>query len=404
MHDGKGGVLATKVLIVTSSFFPKIDGSTRCVYDHARKLAERKNDVYLVTRSIKSEKENLQEMGSRRSELFDGIKVFRTSIPLASSMGVLDTSKIRLLLEQILIVLLLQRKMHFDVIHVHGFSACFAAIPCKLLYRIPLILTTHGSELLWPRSVRWKDPIDLRLGLVFEKLSLIFCDAIVAQSLGVKQYLLQFYGKRFSKRIRIIHTGVDHLKFKASEWPGKDSKAQILFAGALSEVKGLTLLMDAFAQVHSIIPASELVLVGTGPSADRYKSYAKKLGLQDCIQFIGAVRDDSRMIQLYQNSDVVVLPSNVGGPISCTILEGLSSGRPVISTNVPGGIPDVINSEVGALIERNDLKGLTTALVKLLKDREYAMKIGSNARAAVERYYTLDSMIDRLETLYEGFE
>ena len=391
-----------KILIVSSSFFPKIDGSTRCVYDHARKLTERREDVYLVTRGVKSEKENLQKMGSKRYELFDGIKIFRTSLPLQSSTGV-NLAKIRLALEQILLILSLQRKVHFDVIHAHGFSALFAALPCKFFYRIPIVLTTHGTELLWPASVRWKSPFEVRLSLAFEKLELYFCDVIVAQSQGVRRYMLEFYGKRFANKIRIVHTGVDHTKFKPQNITRKNPGPQILFAGTLSEIKGVTLLIDAFARVHQVVSSSELILVGTGPSTDRYKAYVRKLGLQDSVRFVGAVRDDSRMNEFYANSDVVVLPSNVGGPISCTILEGLSSGRPVISTNVPGGIPDIINSDVGALIERDDLDGLTTSLLKLLEDREHAVKIGRNARAAVENYYTLDSMVDRLEILYRGF-
>jgi len=46
-----------KILLVSSSFYPKIDGSTRCVYDHARKLAQRGNEVYLVTRGIAGSKQ-----------------------------------------------------------------------------------------------------------------------------------------------------------------------------------------------------------------------------------------------------------------------------------------------------------------------------------------------------------
>ena len=389
--------LLMKVLLVSSSFFPKIDGSTRCVYEHARKLAERKEEVYLVTRGVKTENADLKT--SKRYELFEGFRIFRTSIALQSSTG-LNLVKVRLALEQILLILSLQRKVHFDVIHAHGFSACFAAIPCKFLYRVPLVLTTHGTELLWPKWVRWKNPVELRLSMPFEKLALNICDAVIAQSVGVRKYMLEFYGKSFSGRIRLIQTGVDHVKFSPEK--KQISRPGILFAGALSEIKGLTLLIDAFARVHQRIPSAQLALAGSGPSLNRYKSYVSKLGLEDSVNFLGAVRDDSKMVELYRNSDVVVLPSNVGGPISCTILEGLSSGRPVISTNVPGGIPDVINSDVGALIERNDLEGLTSALLKLLEHSEYAMRIGKNAREAVVKYYTLDLMIDKLQDLYRS--
>ena len=81
-------------------------------------------------------------------------------------------------------------------------------------------------------------------------------------------------------------------------------------------------------------------------------------------------------------------------------MKGLAAVAPVISTNVPGGIPDIVNGNVGALIESGDTKQLATELLKLLSDQDYLKKIGSNARASVEENYTLDSMIDKLTLLY----
>jgi len=388
-----------KILLASSSFFPKVDGSTRCVYDHARKIAERGDLIYLVTRGVRIKEAG--PFGTNQYEELDGIKIVRTKVSLRSSTG-LNLDKIRLAIEQITQILRLERKIKFDVIHVHGFSALYAALPCKFLYRVPLIITTHGTELLWPKWVRWKNPVEVRLGLVLERLALNFCDVIIAQSEGVKKYMIEFYGKQISSKIRLVHTGVDHVKFSPSAMHNTDHK--ILFVGALSEVKGVSSLIDAFSRVHQKIPDAELILAGSGPSTQRYKTQVERLNLQKSVRFLGAVRDDSIMIGLYRDSDVVVLPSNVGGPISCTILEGLSSGRPVISTNVPGGIPDVINSDVGALIERQDTDQLTAELLKLLSNENYLKRTGLNARAKVERNYTLDSMIDKLMRLYQEFK
>lgn len=389
-----------RVMIVSSSFLPKVDGSTRCVYDHSRKLAEREESVYLVTRGVTS-KDGSNSVHAKRFEEFEGIKIVRTKASPSSSTN-LNLDKGRLLVEQILLILGLQRKLKFDLIHVHGFSALYAAIPCKLVYRVPILITTHGSELLWPSWVRWKNPAEVRLGLLFEKIALNFCDIIIAQSQGVRDYMVKFYGRRIESKIMLVHTGVDHQKFS----PQKKfmSNPCVLFVGALSEVKGVSCLINAFARVHEKISDSILVLAGSGPAMQTYKDKVMRLGLGGSVRFTGAIRDDRIMMELYRDADVVVLPSNVGGPISCTILEGLSSGRPVISTNVPGGIPDVIDQNVGALIEAQDTDQLTVELLKLLTDRTYLEKIGSNARKKVEENYTLDSMIDRLYVIYRGIE
>jgi glycosyltransferase involved in cell wall biosynthesis len=389
-----------RILIVSSSFFPKIDGSTRCVYDHARKLVAKGHTVCLVTRAVKlnGKKEGDGSFGSNRQEILEGIRIYRSGVSLRSSTN-WGFEKLRLALEQILIILGLQRRMSFNVIHVHGYSACYAAILCKFIFRIPLVITTHGTEFLWPRSVRWKSPFELKVGLIFEKMALNFCDVVIAQSLGVKKYMLKLYGQQISKKIRIIPTGVDHEKFRPYE--KNSSEPQILFAGALSEIKGVSCLIKAFSKLQKVSPDARLVLIGSGASVDRYKNMVKQMGLERNVDFLGPVRDDLEMIEHYKNSDVVVLPSNVGGPISCTILEGLSSGRPVISTNVPGGIPDIVNSEVGALIEREDVDTLANELIKFISDEDYKKQIGVNARRQVEQLYTLDFMVKELEKLYK---
>ena len=376
-----------KVLVVSSSFFPKIDGSTRCVYDHTRKLAEGGNEVYLVTRGIP---------GTRQEEMFEGIHVRRSSY---SFRGGPLPSRIRLMLEQMLMIIMLQRKERFSVIHVHGFTAGLAALPSRFMFGVPIIITTHGTPLLWPREMWWKSAREVKLTLTFERYVLNHCDVVIAQSEGVKNYMLRIYGNQIEGKIRIVHTGVDHLKFNVP--PKVNGALQILFVGALSEIKGLTGLIDAFSTIHAQVPTTRLVLVGSGPRASHYKEYVEGLNLKGSVQFCGPVRDDARLLELYRQSDIVVLPSNVGGPISCTILEGLSCGRAVISTDVPGGIPDVLGNGVGILVEPENRVQLENALRGLVTEPDRMKAFQANARRAVEERYTLDSMIDELTTLYK---
>ncbi|MDA4117655.1 MAG: glycosyltransferase family 4 protein [Thaumarchaeota archaeon] len=375
-----------KILIVSSSFYPKIDGSTRCVFDHARKLAERGHLVYLVTRGVE---------GTPREELFYGIRVVRTSVNFRSGSFF---NKAGLVSEEMLTILRLQRKHHFDVVHVHGCAAGFAAIPAKYLFGVPLFITTHGTELLWPRELWWKPSREVGLGLLFERFVLGRANVVIAQSPGVRRYMLKIYGDSISGKIRLVHTGVDHRKFVPPPMNGQTK--QVLFVGALSEIKGVRCLLNAFGQVHREVPEARLVLVGSGPMANEYKELVRETDLNGSVEFQGPVRDDGRLLRLYGASDIVVLPSNVGGPISCTILEGLSCGRAVISTNVPGGIPDVLSDGAGLLMERGDEAALAAYLRRLMNDKEYLVTLEHNARAAVEERYTLDSMVEKLEALY----
>jgi len=377
-----------KILIVSSSFFPKIDGSTRCVYDHARKLVQRGNVVNLVTRGVP---------GARRRETFEGIQITRSSY---SFRGGMLLQRMRLLVEQMLIIVLLQRKERFKVIHVHGFTAGLAALPSKYLFRVPVVITTHGTELLWPKAVWWKSEREIKLTLIFERFVLNRCDVVVAQSPGVKDYMVRIYGKSLARKMRIVPTGVDHERFKPSA--STNGERQILFVGALSEIKGVTCLLKAFAIAHERVPGAKLVLVGSGPKAPEYKTRVREMGLDGAVRFLGPVRDDARLVSLYDGSDIVVLPSNVGGPVSCTVMEGLSCGRAVISTDLPGGLHDVLAGGAGILMRPEDVKGLATELEKLLLDPGYLHGLQTRARQEVEAKYTLDSMTDSLTALYAG--
>jgi len=304
------------------------------------------------------------------------------------------------MLEQMLMIILLQRKERFSVIHVHGFTAGLASLPARYLFGTPVVITTHGTELLWPKELWWKSQGEIKLTLLFERFVLKRCDVIIAQSPGVKDYMVRIYGKGIAEKVRIIPTGVDHEKFKPSV--KMNDGRQILFVGALSEIKGVTCLLKAFGVAHEKIPGARLVLVGSGPRAPEYKERVKEMGLDGAVEFKGPVRDDARLVSMYDDSDIVVLPSNVGGPVSCTVMEGLSCGRAVISTDLPGGLHDVLTGGVGILMHPEDDVGLAAEFEKLLLDPSYLHPLQTRARQEVEARYTLDSMADSLSALYAG--
>ena len=356
------------------------------MYDHARKLVQRGNAVSLVTRGVP---------GAKRLEVLDGIRITRSSYSYRRSVL---ASRIRLMLEQMLIIISLERRERFRVIHAHGFTAGLASLPAKYLFGTPVVITTHGTELLWPKELWWKSLREVELTLLFERFVLSHCDVIIAQSPGVKDYMVKIYGQGIAGRMQIVPTGVDHEKFKPSA--KSNDKPQILFVGALSEIKGVTCLLKAFAIAHEKIPDAKLVLVGSGPNAPMYKKLASELGLDGAVQFQGPVRDDVRLVSLYDASDIVVLPSNVGGPVSCTVLEGLSCGRAVISTDLPGGLHDVLIGGAGILMHPEDKGGLAAELEKLMLDSSYLHDLQTRAREEVVSKYTLDSMADSLTNLY----
>ena len=84
---------------------------------------------------------------SKQDEEFEGIHVRRSAYTFR---GGTFLNKVRLMLEQMLMIITLQRQEHFSVIHVHGFTSGLAALPCKYLFGVPVVITTHGRSCSGP--------------------------------------------------------------------------------------------------------------------------------------------------------------------------------------------------------------------------------------------------------------
>ena len=306
--------------------------------------------------------------------------------------------KTRLITEQMLAIMRLYRSNKFEIMHAHGFAAALSALPCKFIFRVPIVITTHGSEMLWPKETRWVRPAELRLTLRFDSLIMRMCDLIIAQSKGVKKYMVAFYGRAIETKVKLVPTGLDEKKFSVPTKAFADS--QVLFVGALSEIKGVTCLLNAFSKVHEKHPDAKLVLVGGGPATQHYKELAEVLGLERSVDFAGVIRDDNRLLEFYAASDILALPSTVGAPIPVTILEAMSCGKAVVSTNTLGSIPDILTRDVGIIIEPGDTDQLAREIERLIIDKELQRNLGQNAREAIVKFYTLDIMIDKLLYYY----
>jgi glycosyltransferase involved in cell wall biosynthesis len=83
------------------------------------------------------------------------------------------------------------------------------------------------------------------------------------------------------------------------------------------------------------------------------------------------------------------------------LLEAMSVGTPVVATAVDG-IPELIPEEMfGLLVPPNDAAALAMALERILDDPVLALSIADAARERVLQEFTIDGMVDRVESLFE---
>jgi glycosyltransferase involved in cell wall biosynthesis len=153
-----------------------------------------------------------------------------------------------------------------------------------------------------------------------------------------------------------------------------------LWVGALERVKNPEGLARAWRIVAGSLPEARLIVVGSGS----LEHVAKRLAsdLPGRVELLPRV-DSERIAALLDETTVLVLPSLSEG-FGRVIVEAFTRGRPVIASAV-GAIPDVVATDRnGVLVPPGDVDAFARAILRLLRDRELAARLGEAARMDAE--------------------
>lgn len=235
----------------------------------------------------------------------------------------------------------------------------FAAVVMADMLGVPAVVKLHGSDmnvvarLPGPRRcLKWALPRAERVVAVSSPL------AEAARALGVAP-----------ERIDIVPNGIDRNAFMPRERAEArrglglpEHGPMLLYVGHITQAKGAFDLVSAFVSASPHLRGARLVMVGDGSGLEACKALARGCG--DAISFVGAQPHD-KVPNWLAACDVLALPSwNEGMPN--VVLEALASGRRVVATRV-GGIPDVVNDELGILVPPRDIPALASALEAALR-------------------------------------
>lgn len=173
---------------------------------------------------------------------------------------------------------------------------------------------------------------------------------------------------------------------------------KILYVGRIAPIKGLDVLLGAFAQGMS--PEWKLVIVG--PDQEGHKAeltkLAESLSISDSVVFAGPKYGDE-LGQVYDESDIFVLPSyseNFGS----VVIEALSHSLPVVTTK---GTPwsELVERKCGWWIDIG-VEPLAAALRETMSlPDEERMAMGARGRRLVEEKYTWDAVVKKMIGVYE---
>lgn len=272
-----------------------------------------------------------------------------------------------------------------DVIHARSRVPALVAYFASRRTGVPFITTCHGfySRHLLSRVMGWGKLV------------------IVASHI-IGRRMRDDFGVPHAK-IRLIHRGVDLSEFRYAERPAEAFTKEIVIGlvGRLTPIKGHPLFLKAMARVARVYPNVKIQIIGDSPKPqykEELQSLVRHLGLASQVEFLGTRHD---IPALLSKMSVLVAPSVGEEAFGRVIIEAGAAGVPVIATRI-GGIVDILESERdGLLVPPDDPRILAEAVLRYLKEPDFAKKCAESLRGRVEKEFHLDLMFQKTLKVYE---
>lgn len=175
------------------------------------------------------------------------------------------------------------------------------------------------------------------------------------------------------------------------------SSPVILFVGRLNYYKGVEYLIDAMENINA-----KLIIAGGGERRTELERRARKRGVDDRTKFLGYVPEE-KLASVYHAADLFVLPSvEPSEAFGIVQLEAMARKLPVVNTSLPTGVPWVSqDGETGLTVPPRDATALADAINTLLEDDERRRRYGEQARKRVESLFTRETMLEKIQAIYD---
>jgi len=283
------------------------------------------------------------------------------------------------------------RKHGLDLLHVHySIPHATAAYLSRGLTGKPYVVTLHGSDVTILGGDPSYEPVNT--------FSVEQADAVTAVSRFMAEEAKHSLG--INKEVRVIPNFVDTEIYSPApcelmEQPERD--IVVAHVSNFRAVKRVDDLIYAMCMVTKTAPQAKLTLIGDGPERHRVERLIDKMDLRRNVVLTGYRSD---VPELLRCADTLVLPSETeSAPL--TILEAMSTGLPVIATDV-GGIPEIVDDgRNGFLVPLKHPEDIAERILELHGDREKLRRMGAAARETILERYSTETVVQQYLEVYE---
>ncbi len=363
-----------KIAHVISTFLPHVGGMGTVCYNEAKWLAESGHDVTVFT---------LKYPGT----IYDDTKLPFKVVRLKPLVRLGDAG---------LVPQILNHLTGFDLVHLHypfyggAEWLCFSSVPVVITYHMDA--QAEGLKGVISKVYDWFWP------------KILFARAKKIIAVDIEHFKNTKFGKNFMNKTVEIQNGVDTNIFNPHAVDlnnlGLDhlkDKKIILFVGNLLPVKRLDLVLDSMKLLADDKLA--LVVVGGGYELDKYKQLAKDL---NNVYFVGQC-DDQKKLSDYYNAAACVVVSSDYESFSLVAAEASACGVSVVASNITAMAGRISNGVNGFLFEKGSVESLAGALRKIMSmTTEERKAMGERGRTEIEKRYSWDKHMEKIETLYAG--
>jgi glycosyltransferase involved in cell wall biosynthesis len=301
----------------------------------------------------------------------------------------------------------LLRELRPDVVHSHIFGSVFTARIASWLADVP----AHFAGNVHPGSLESDVLRALEIGTAF-------CDAKTIASCTYTRELYVQHGVA-EEQVAMVHYAVDQnahdpaltngVRVRRELGLGDDTpvigKVAYFYPPSKSVLpgrgsKGHDVLLRAVPLVLEQIPAAKFVLVGRGYGnggaqyEQELKDLATHLGVGDAVLFAGERADVPDVLAALDVSVHCSLIDNLGGTVESLLME-----RPMVVSAIRGFADTIVHEETGLVVPTDDPRALADAIVRLLRDRDLARRLGIAGRQRMLGGFTLAHTVAGMEVL-----
>lgn len=383
-----------KILIATESYYPNVSGVAVFAHNLAQQMVKNGHQVFVVAPSPK-----LTEF----TESIDGVRIFRLPSKINHFRKGYYISRWPFLKVKKIIW-----QIHPDVIHLQDPALISLAVLKKARQmKIPVVVTNHFSlEYLVSYLPRLKIFHPIILFFISRYLNWFYnqCQILTCPTETVAK---KFYGPITKVKLKVISNGVDLSRFMPYYGDTLLVRRRfrlpkvpiVLSIGRIDVDKDIATLIGAIPRVLKETRA-HFVIVGDGKEKEKLKDLSRQLKIGESVTFVDFIPHDSRLLpKIYQMADLFVNPCP-SETQSIVVLEAQATALPVVGAS-SGALPELIqDKKSGFLFEPGNATDLAWKIVKILKDKSLAQKMGQRGLEELESHLVVKTH-DRFEKIYK---